>query len=259
MRYTANYFKKDLPEWKYKKDPILLRYAYRPFSFYLTALAANIGFSANTVSYISTVIGVFGCILFLSNNKKIIILAAILINVWLLLDCVDGNLARSIKKQPFGDFADAMSSYVLVGLISTFMGVAVYRNGGFFIGSRKAWIILIGALASESDTLMRLIYQKYKNVETEWKKNNILYFENDIRTDHKQVGSLRVRIEMEMGIAGLLPPAIFLGAVFNALDIVVFYCFAYYGLSCLATIVLYIRKTIIEVREFEKDTPNNFL
>ena len=66
------------------------------------------------------------------------------------------------------------------------------------------WIILVGALASSSDSLMRLIYQKYKNTERNMADKGIIKLENDIRTDHSQVGSFRVRIEAELGIGGLL-------------------------------------------------------
>ena len=245
MKYTAKYFRDDMPEWKRKKDPILSRIFYRRIAFGTAAIAANIGISANTVSYFSAIVAVCACLCFLSANQLLHIIGAVLINIWLILDCTDGNLARSVKSQPFGEFADGISSYILVGLMCTMMGIAVYFEGGAVVPAGSPWIILVGALASSSDSLMRLIYQKYKNTERDMADKGIVKIENDVRTDHSQVGNLRVRIEAELGIGGLLPLAILIAAVFKALDIVVMYCFLYYGASCLIATLIYVRKAIM--------------
>lgn len=248
MKYTANYFKENIPEWKRKKDPPLSRVFYRKVAFHCAAFAANRGISANAVSYFSMYIGLLASVLFLFN-KPAAIAGAVLVNVWLILDCTDGNLARSVKSQPFGEFADGISSYIIVGLLCTMMGVYVFRQGGVFVHSGVFWIILIGALASSSDSLMRLIYQKYKNTERDMADKGIIEIENDDRTDHAKVNSLRVRIESDFGIGGYLPLLILLGVLFNALDIVVIYCFLYYGGSCL----LASSSTIKKARRAEKD------
>lgn len=244
MKYTAKYFKNGMPEWKRKKDPILSRIFYRRVAFGTAAIAANVGISANTVSYFSAIVGVAACLCFLPISHVAHIIGAILINFWLILDCTDGNLARSVKSQPFGEFADGISSYILVGLMCSMMGVAVYFEGGLFVQEGSPWIILIGALASSSDSLMRLIYQKYKNTERDMADRGIIKVENDVRTDHSQVGSFRVRVEAELGIGGLLPIAILFAAIFQTLDVIVLYCFMYYGASCLLAAMIYIRKAI---------------
>lgn len=243
MKYSAKYFKDNMPEWKRKKDPILVRFFYRPLSFYVAAFAANNRISANSVSYFSGALGVVAALLFLLNNHAAQIAGAILINVWLLLDCVDGNLARSVRKQPFGEFADGISSYILVGLMCTCMAVSVYFDGGLFIPSGCIWIVLLGAFASEADTLMRLIYQKYTNTAKSLQDAGVIPVEVDKHTDHSQVSSFRVRVELELGLAGILPPAILIATIFRALDLIVIYCFVYYVSSCIASSLLHIKKT----------------
>lgn len=232
MHYTAKYFKDSMPEWKRKKDPILSRIFYRRVAFWLAAKCANLGIGANTVSYFSAALGIVACVCFLPNISTFHIVSAILINIWLILDCTDGNLARSVKSQPFGEFADGISSYILVGLMGSALGIAAFNEGGAVIQAGNHWIIYIGALASTADTLMRLIYQKYKATERDMADKGILELENDVRTDHSQVKSIRVRIEAELGIGGTLPISILFASVFKALDIIVFYYFLYYGLSC---------------------------
>lgn len=251
MKYTAKYFKEGMPEWKRKKDPVLSRIFYRRVAFSVASFAANVGISANTVSYFSAIIGVIACLCFLPISHVSHIIGAVLINFWLILDCTDGNLARSVKSQPFGEFADGISSYILVGLMCTMMAVAVYFEGGVFVSAGSPWIILIGAVASSSDSLMRLIYQKYKNTEREMADKGIVKIENDIRTDHSQVSSFRVRVEAELGIGGLLPLAILIASVCNALDIIVIYCFLYYGASCILASLIYVRKAIKHTCEYE--------
>lgn len=251
INYSPKYFRDNMPEWKRKKDPISCRYFYRPLSFFTASLCAKLGISANTVSYVSGWVAVLGCICFLPPLRWCHILGAVLFNVWLLMDCTDGNIARSYKRQPFGDFADALSSYMLVGLMSIFMGFAVFFDGGVLFERGNPWIILIGAIGSVSDTMMRLMYQKYLANERAMVDKGIMPKENDVRTDHSQVSSLRVRLEMELGIAGFLPLSILLGAIYNFLDIVCLYTFFYYGCSFFAAYVLYVRKAIKKAKQYE--------
>lgn len=244
MQYTPKYFSDNLPDWKKKKDPILSRIIYRPLSFVTASICSNLGIGANAVSYFSAILAIAACLLFLPACPGLNIAGAILINVWLLLDCTDGNMARSVKKQLFGEFADGISSYILVALMCTCMGVFAYHNGGVLIDSGNLWIVIAGALASSSDTLMRLIYQKYNAEYQKYVKQGTLPELEDKRTDHTQVGSLRVRIESELGIGGILPVVILLATIFNFMDLVVLYCLVYYGGACVVTSIMHIRKAI---------------
>lgn len=244
MRYTAEYFKQGMPDWKRKKDPLFVKIIYRPLSFYVSAIVANNGIMANDISYFSSLVAIVSCSFFLFNNYYLHIAGAVLMNIWLLLDCVDGNLARSVKKQPFGEFADAMSSYILVAFMCSAVAVAVYYEGGVLVPPNSHWIIYCGAIASSSDTLMRLIYQKYKATERELISQGIVMTEEDDRTDHSKVSSWRVRIEMELGICFLAPASIFC-SVFRCFDLFVFYCLFYFGGSCIVTTCMQIKKARI--------------
>lgn len=252
MNYSPKYFKDNMPEWKRKKDPILSRLFYRPCAFVLASICANLKIQANTVSYFSGIIAVVACLCFLPNSLTWHIVAAVLINFWLVLDCTDGNLARSYKKQPFGEFADGISSYILVGLMCTTMAVAVYFEGGYIISKGCPWIIFIGALASSADTMMRLIYQKYKSTERELADAGILEIEQEKRKDHEQVNSLRVRFESDFGIGGILPLLILIATIFQALDLIVLYCFIYYGGSFVLATALYVRKAMANTKKYQE-------
>lgn len=244
MDYSAKYFKESLPEWKKRKDPILSRLFYRPVSFYISSIATKLNISANQISYFSTILAVVACISFLFNSFIARLFGSILINLWLILDCADGNIARSIKKQPFGEFADATSSYILVSLMCITISFSVYFTGGILFDEKSPWIIFIGAVASISDTLMRLVYQKYTNVSLNLQSSGIIPIQHDKRIDNNCVGSFRVRIEAELGIGGVLPLAILFATIFNALDLIIIYCLLYYGLSCIISILTLINNAI---------------
>lgn len=243
MKYTAAFFRASLPDWKKKKDSFLAKIIYRPFSFYGASVAANLGISANAISYFSAVIAVLSCLLFLFEGRLPHIAAALLMIIWNILDCVDGNLARCVHKKPFGEFADSLSSYMLVGLMSTFMGLAVYFEGGLLFDKENPWIIFIGALASSSDTMMRLIYQKYKNTERKLLDKGILKPEADFRDHNSNSNSFISIVDSEFGI-GIIPVFIIFASIFGALDLVVIYCLCYYGLSFIVSTFIYIKKSI---------------
>ena len=251
MKYTFSKMKSSMPAWKREKDPVLTRIIYRPISFAIASICANYGVSANTISYLSALLAIIACLCFIIPISTSHIIGAVLCNVWLLMDCVDGNIARAVKKQPFGSFADSMSSYLLVGLLCTSMGIAAYFEGGMLFSSGCPWVILLGALASSSDSLMRLIYQKYINTERELADKGILIVEKDVHKDVTQVRSFTVRVDEELGIGGILPFAILIGTIFKSIDIVVIYCFCFFGASCIYSIILYMIKAIRTAEKYE--------
>ena len=250
-KYTPKYFKEGLPEWKKIKDPITSRIFYRPLSFVTASIAANIGMSANTVSYLSIFIAIMACVLMIIPNFICNIIGAICVNIWLLSDCTDGNLARSVKKQPFGTFADSISSYILVAFLCTSIGIFSFFNGGILFDKNCIWIVLLGCLASSSDTLMRLVYQKYKSTERSLIDEKMIKEEKEKRTDETQTNSLIVRIESDFGVGGILPILVLIGVIFNIMDLVVLYCFIYYCFSSLAMISKYVIKAIKKTKEIE--------
>lgn len=258
-KYTTKYFKDNLPEWKRKKDPFILKHFTRPLSFIGASFCAKRGISANTVSYVSGIVALIACALFLPNSYMCHVLGAVLINLWIFMDCIDGNLARSVRKQPFGIFADAISSYMLVGFMCTCMAFAVYFEGGVLFKVGCPWIILMGALASSSDTMMRLIYHKYEQAHQELIKEKIMPDEVDAHTDIKNVGNWIIRIEHELGIDGFLPLFILICTIFRALDMVVIYCFCYYGGAFVYSYMTFVRRAIKNARIYEDKMPQNTL
>ena len=246
MRYTAKYFRDRIPEWKNRKDFILVRIFYRPVSFYVSAFCANHGIQANTVSVFSSFMAVIACLMFLFGRYECNVAGALLISLWLILDCSDGDLARNVKAQPFGDFVDGESSYILVALLGSCMGVSAYftEGCGVFFHTGNAWLIFAGAMASSCDTLVRLIYQKYQNTAADHAAKNIIPKQREKRTEHEHSGSLRVKIENWPGLPGMLPVIILAAAVLNALDIAILYMVLFYCTGAAVFISFYTFKAM---------------
>lgn len=236
MFYSPKYFYDNMPKWKRKKDPILTRIFYRPLSFVCSSIASTLRISANAVSYFNILVALAASVLFLFNDKTCAVVGAVLVNVWLLLDCTDGNIARSVRKQPYGEYADSISSYFLVPLMCICIGFYAYNRGGFLIQPLWLWIILVGVMAGLSDTMMRLVYHKYKEVTRHMVEMGVVEELKDDRNDHSKVNSIRVRLESDFGVGGILPLLTLLAVIFNCTDILLLYCLAYYGGSFLITV-----------------------
>lgn len=250
-KYSAKFFRDTMPDWKKKKDPLIARIFYRPISFYISSICANRNISANTVSYFSIGIGLLSCLFFYLSGSVCHIIGALFVNVWLLFDCVDGNIARSVKKQYFGAFADATSCYLLLAFLYPAIGYAVYDEGGLIIEKGNVMIIILGSIATSSDVVLRLIHHKYLEGERLIPDEMKMYKdEESINGEHDP--SLRDKMKEAMGIGGYLPVFILIATLLNCLDFIVFYCVIISVLLLIYMTIKMIRKTIFVNRQIYK-------
>ena len=253
-KYTAKYFRESIPEWKFKKDPLIAQWFYRPLSFYISAFCANRGISANAVSYFSMLFAIGACVCYFVDNHIVHICGAIIVNLWLLLDCVDGNIARSVKKQPFGEFADAGSSLLLISFIYISIGYALYCEGGWLVNKGNVIILLLSVFATASDAFMRHLYHKYKE-ELSNLKNKYPEMLGSVGLTHSKPGempSLRERIAEAIGIGGFLPAFILLFTCLELADIIIYYIFSYNVLKCCLVSYKAIGSAIRITKQIEK-------
>ena len=94
MRYSFNDIIESLPKKKNSKSSWWVKLWVRKTSFLFTYLFINLGWSSNAVSYLSVFVSLLACVLFSLGMNWTTIIAIVLINFWLVLDCVDGNIAR---------------------------------------------------------------------------------------------------------------------------------------------------------------------
>lgn len=176
----------------------------------------------------------------------------ILTNFWLVLDCVDGNIARVKKVKTFmGDFFDAVAGYGPFSFTTLALGIAAYNTSFFVPEEYKTWIIVVAGFAAMCNLYMRLVHQKYLNCY--FAAENILGESDKVTLkdteDKKSFAYIREQIDKNLGVSGLFMPWLFVALFTNTFDIMIAFYSVYYILSFLAICVLYCKNA----SAFEKE------
>ena len=210
-----------LPLEKRKLDSLWINIFLRPVSFPVSWLLLRFRLAPSAVSYIAALVCIAGGILFsLPNDFYLIGIGAILFNVFAILDCVDGNMARVTGKAgPWGGWADAVSGFI--AYTSVFFG-----TGMWVFWKTDYWpVLVIVGLTSSANLLTRVAYQMYKNIVGE--------------SAHSSVSFERM-LANNTGITGFLMPIVL---VFHYIDFlpgmwgVIWFNAAFYGLGCAAALL----------------------
>lgn len=210
----------------------------RKTSFLFTFLFINLGFSPNAVSILSIVFVIGTCICYAISTHTAIIVAVVMINFWLILDCVDGNIARCRKQQTtYGEFIDDIGGYFVVAFVYLALGLCVFNIGGYLIGVGNKWILVAGAVACICDILARLINKNYVN----FSMNRQDYMQENYLTESKKsLGYLRRRIGKELGVSGLFMPLTIICAITHTYDLMVLFYLLFNAFALVSTTVIYI-------------------
>lgn len=240
MKYSMRDIISSLPKSKNSKSSWWVKLWVRRFSFIPTYLFANLGWKPNYVSYLSAVVSLIGCALLIVPSVNVKLLGAILINIWLVLDCVDGNIARVTKiYNHFGEWADALSGYMTLAFLYFSMGMSVYFNGESFVFDELIWVVIIGFLTSMFDILSRLVHVKFNNVRYAQSVSD--YTEEE--SGKRGVAYIRKRVSKELGLSGLLMPLLLFGAYFSLLEYILYFYFIFNFTAISTTVLYYIYKT----------------
>lgn len=207
------------------KNELMGFHIVRPLSFYPTAVSMNIGLTANQTTWISLVVLLVGCCLLAVGNYLTALTGAALLNIWLVLDFVDGNIARYEKAcSRYGEFIDALGAF-MTHLSFFAAGVGFYISRDSLLLSRFEWptegysavILIMGSIASLSAIWIRLVYQKFKNTfpASNFEKRDVLGVQ-----DTASISAVLLHLGHNLvNLSGLLLPAFFLAAVFRLLDV----------------------------------------
>ena len=164
MKYTYKQILDSLPVKKNSNSSWWVKLWVRRLSFFFTYIFINLGLSPNSVSVLSIFVTLTACALFLVPAKWAVVTAAVLINFWLVLDCVDGNIARCRKqKTAYGEFVDDIGGYYTVAFVYLAIGVCAYNFGGAVFEQNNMWLIVMGGVSSICDILARLIHKDFEH------------------------------------------------------------------------------------------------
>ena len=246
-KYTYNDIKQSLPKKKNGRSSLWVRLWVRKASFPVTYCFINCGWSANMVSVLSWVVIFVASLLLCINNFWCMLAGAILTNFWLVLDCVDGNIARVKKVKTFmGDFFDAIAGYGPFSFTTIALGVAAYNTTFIVPEEYRQYLILLGGIGAVANIYMRLIHQKYltcffaaKRIIGELEEITLKDTE-----DKKSFAYIREQIDKNIGVSGLFMPWMCVATLTNTFDIMLVFYSLYYIASFLAICYLYCKKAV---------------
>lgn len=222
MKYSMREIRMSLTGEKKAADGIWSTYILRPLSMPLTWLALRMGLSANAVSWWSALFALAGGILLGLPGFRLPAIGILLLFIFSVLDCVDGNVARvSGTASPWGGWSDAIVGFIAYTAIFFGSGVYIFLRGGWWP------VLLIAGLTSSANLLTRVAYQKYKTIEQE--------------TAHNSVSFERMLAE-NLGITGFWIPAVALCLLFGGMIWTVYFNALFYGGGCAASLYKLARK-----------------
>jgi len=133
-------------------------YVLRRFSKLLTWVAVKIGATPNQVTIASFAIGLYAAFLFAQGGFWSILIGAVLLQISIIVDCVDGELARYTRKfSELGAWLDAITDRVKE--YAVFLGLAY---GAYVQNGQNLW--LLAALLMALQTFRHLSDYNFSQV-----------------------------------------------------------------------------------------------
>ena len=100
------------PRIEYERYLLVNRFIFRPPAFLAVWVAIRLGISSEVVSWISAVAAFMGFVFLLWPGTPMISLGIIFLMLFNFFDCVDGDIARTMKtRNPYGHFLDSIMSW----------------------------------------------------------------------------------------------------------------------------------------------------
>ena len=241
MRVTYSDLKKTFPVEKKSIESIYGRIIpVRKISYFVTIPFLYLNISAFTASVIAIFVAFAGCFLMSIPNDICRIIGVILIPIWHLLDCVDGNIARYTKTaSPLGAVVDGISGYYCYAFLPLALGIAAFNIQINYLNISPNFFLIFGGIASVSNLLARLIYQKYANGILSYRLKNHVEEDNTLP---KKMTLLQNQIAVNLAPVGLPMFALFVAPLFNLYHILTIYYCGYYFLSLLFFTAVYLKK-----------------
>lgn len=108
---------------------LLTYFVFRKISWYPTWLLLKLGFSANEASALGLIAGLIGCLFFTFGSYTSTVIGAILVYCYVILDHVDGNIARyNDSVSETGEFVEHLCGFV-VGIVAfASIGIGLFHH-----------------------------------------------------------------------------------------------------------------------------------
>ena len=121
------------------------RWVLHPIANYLVWIAVRLGVTPNQVTVLSCIVGMIGCSFLAIGNHTTIVIGGLLLLIYVLLDCVDGAIARvTTTTTKYGQFIDVSAAYIIGGLVPLSIGLGLYFKTDMW------WYLLISGVCASA-------------------------------------------------------------------------------------------------------------
>ena len=238
---------------EYERYLLFNGYLFRPIGFLLTWVAIRMGATSEGVSWLSGAVGLAGCALLVSGSQEAVPVGIGVLFLFNLLDCVDGDIARSMKTQnPYGRFLDSVCGGVIDLAFWGIVGITVFRHpqllhwptpfgyGSIFwlaIGGTVCFLyLLLGLLESRFDELLRPFWKGGSGVGRTGEQQAGSEIENQKPWPLRLIVATNLRVRETHYV--LLLAAWWAGAV----DLLLLLYLAYYFLHDVFILTVYVKR-----------------
>ncbi len=220
-KYTVGDIRRSYPpakaraEW-YGEWPSAL--IYRPLSFLLTPLLLSLSFSASMVTLLSLTLGFALPLIAIYVGREAVWIVVALATVWMILDCVDGNIARVTNTSSLsGRYFDTATDVAFRGCFYVAIGILIDTNAGH--GHSGLAICLAAGYAAMAARLCRLYYDQLSG--------NEIYSEASEQPGAMRLTPARGLFAFLSGIDRLMPLLVFIAAYWHHLSWIAWFLLIY--------------------------------
>lgn len=156
-----------LPEPKRSEEKynVFVTWFIRPISILITLPIIKTSIKPTTITKVSILFSLAGFFLMsFGRAMPTSIIGWTAFMIWVLLDAVDGNLARCKNEcSALGDLWDTMGGYIAMVLIFFGAGIAAFYDNNTLAFCEDYWLIIIGSSTAIFSIFPRLILHKKKS------------------------------------------------------------------------------------------------
>jgi len=190
----------------------------RPVSFLLAPIFILLNISANSVTFLSFLIGIMA--LFFGAQGEFI-LSAVFYNLFLIFDCVDGTVARVTQSTRQGEYLDAITGDLINFLFIPSLGIGVvfFSDSNYMIADELVTrYTLLAALSSSIFYLLAALFSQRK-------KNIFGHTKNPTRIGKgENIALFEIVFRNSFGVA-FNAPMLIIFAYIHGVELLIFYNF----------------------------------
>jgi hypothetical protein len=221
----------------------IARFFFRPLSFYGAWAFLKIGITANQTTFLSWLLVIAGCFLYLFIPPSSSWAPLLLILGWAILDYMDGSMARVTNtRSKYGHFIDVVGAYFMLAFLPICVGISLYQFSEYTLIERYSFlkiqdpgvfILILGAFTSLNNILLRLVVLRMQ----------VTFSINPRGGDSNSTLKTTISwIESLVSPRGLFFPFLILLTALDSMDLFIIVYFIIYTGSFLAYLLFYAYK-----------------